>query len=244
MPRTDALESVFRPISGSRSHERVVDQIIFAIRSGAFELGARLPSVEEMAEQMQVSRPTVGLAVRLLSEHGVVEARRGVKGGVIVVDDDIPTPLLRLTDGRREPSLRELLEARRPVEMELARLAGERADEADLDDMRESIAQLEARTEGDAEMRLHFDHFFHYAMGRAARSDLLAHYQHQILKGITLVLHDYFVYEEDPTLVIDLHARTLDAIRRRDRTVIDRVMDEHLAYLERVAASGRTDSGR
>jgi DNA-binding FadR family transcriptional regulator len=65
-----------------------------------------------------------------------------------------------------------------------------------------------------------------------------------LLKGITLVLHDYFVYEEDPALVIDLHARTLDAIRRRDRTVIDRVMDEHLAYLERVAALGRTDSRR
>ena len=241
--KPDALEAIFQPIAGSRIHERVVDQIVFAIRSGVLQVGGRLPSVGDMAEQMNVSKPTIGLAVRVLSDHGIVEARRGVKGGVTVLSDDIPLSLLRLSDERREPGLRELLEARRPVEMEIARLAGERADAADLEDMRESIAQLEARTEGDAEMRLHFDHFFHYAMGRAARSELLAHYQHEILKGITLVLHDYFVLEENPATVIDLHARTFEAIAGRDPETIDRVMDEHLAYLERVAASGLAVGG-
>jgi GntR family transcriptional repressor for pyruvate dehydrogenase complex len=238
-PKADELQSIFQPIAGSRVHERVVDQIIFAIRSGVLTVGARLPSVDEMARQMNVSKPTVGNAVRLLSEHGLVEARRGVKGGVTVTDDDIPTTLLRLSEGHREPSLRDLLEARRPVEMEIARLAGERADEADLEDMRESILQLERRTEADAEMRLHFDHFFHYAMGRAARNDVLAYYQHQILEGITVILHDYFVLEEDPAAVADLHARTLEAIASRDRRAIDDVMDEHLAHLERVGDGGR-----
>jgi GntR family transcriptional repressor for pyruvate dehydrogenase complex len=229
-----AKKSLFQPIAGERIHERVADQIVYAIRSGAFKVGSRLPSVEEMARQMDVSKPTVGQAIRLLSDHGILKARRGVKGGVTVVGDDIPVSLLSLPD-RREPSLRELLEARRPVEMEIARLAGQRAEQRDLAEMREAIAELRERTQGDAEMRLHFDHLFHYAMGRAARSEVLAFLQHQILEGITVVLHDYFVLEEDPVQVADLHARTLEAIESNDSAQIDRVMDEHLAYLERVS---------
>ena len=38
----------FQPIADARVHERVVDQITFAIRSGAYAVGERLPSVEPM----------------------------------------------------------------------------------------------------------------------------------------------------------------------------------------------------
>ena len=85
-----------------RMHERVVDQITFAIRSGAYRLGDRLPSVEQMAHEMQVSKPTVGEAIRVLSEFGVVKSRRGVHGGVTVVSDNIPTTLLLLDEGSGE----------------------------------------------------------------------------------------------------------------------------------------------
>jgi GntR family transcriptional repressor for pyruvate dehydrogenase complex len=224
----------FQPITDPRVHQRVVDQITFAIRSGAYGVGERLPSVEQMARDMGVSKPTVGEAIRVLAGRGVVESRRGVKGGVTVVDDNIPITLLQLADGHSEPSLRELLEARRPVEMQIARLATERADSTDLEAMEDSIAKLVAHVGGDGESRLHFDHFFHYAMGRAARSELLAYYQHQILQGITVLLHDFFVTQENPETVVDLHRRTLDAIKGGSLEEVDRVMDEHLAYLERV----------
>lgn len=224
----------FQPITDPRVHERVVDQITFAIRSGAYQVGERLPSVEKMASEMGVSKPTVGEAVRVLAERGVVESRRGVRGGVTVADDNIPITLLQLTDGYSEASLRELLEARRPVETEIARLAALRADEQDVAAMEDSIAKLVDHIGRDAEARLHYDHFFHYAMGRAAHSELLAYYQHQILNGITVIMRDYFVNQENPEVVVELHRRTLDAIRGGEVSEVDEVMDEHLAYLERI----------
>lgn len=229
---------IFRPMHDPRMHERVVDQITFAVRSGAYRIGDRLPSVEQMAHDMQVSKPTVGEAIRVLSEFGVVKSRRGVHGGVTVVSDNIPTTLLMLTKGTAKSPLRELLEARRPVEMEIARLAAARAVPEDLEAMQDSIDRLlDQGTGQDWTVRLHFDHFFHYAMGRAARSDLLAYYQHQILEGITVVVQDYFARVEDPTVVAELHRRTLDAIRSGATADVDQVMDEHLAYLERVIDS-------
>ena len=230
----------FQPLHGPRMHERVVDQITFAIRSGAYRIGDRLPSVEQMALDMQVSKPTVGEAIRVLSDFGVVKSRRGVHGGVTVVEDNIPTTLLRLTKGPASSSLTELLEARRAVELEIARLAAQRATPADLEAMQDSIDRLMGEAAGDWTVRLHFDHFFHYAMGRAARSDLLAYYQHQILEGITVVMQDYFAHVEDPAVVAELHRRTLDAIRGGVADDVDRVMDEHLAYLERAVAAEET----
>ena len=224
--------SVFRPMHDARMHERVVDQVTFAIRSGVYRVGDRLPSVEQMAQHMQVSKPTVGEAVRVLSEFGVVKSRRGVHGGVTVVSDNIPTTLLLLTKGPAQSSLRELLEARRPVEMEIARLTAERAVPEDIEAMQDSIDRLLSATAASWTERLHIDHFFHYAMGRAARSDLLAYYQHQILEGITVLGKDYFAHVEDPAVVAELHRRTLDAIKAGTIADVDRIMDEHLAYLE------------
>ena len=43
--------------------------------------------------------------------------------------------------------------------------------------------------------------------------------------------------QEDPDLVIDLHTRTLAALKRRKEAAIVRIMDEHLAVVEKAAAA-------
>jgi DNA-binding FadR family transcriptional regulator len=220
----------------------VVDQITFGIRSGVYEVGEKLPSVARLADQFGVSKPTIGEAIRLLGDDGIVESKRGVTGGVTVIKDDIPTSLLGLVPQRRETDIRDILEARRAVEMEIARLACQRATDEDLARMSESIERLEQHVGDDLRLRLHFDHLFHYAMGRAARSDLLAYYQHQILKQLVIMWPEYFFEREDPITVIDLHRRTLDALRRRNERAVDRVMDEHLSVLELAAGIAGADA--
>lgn len=225
-------ERIFRPVVDSRAHEHVIDQITFGIRAGVYRVGEKLPPIGTLASQFGVSKPTVGEAVRILARHGVVASKRGVTGGVTVVSDDVPTALLGLVPERRDTDLRELLEARRAVEMEIARLAGRRADDADIASLRESVERLEQHIGSEGRVRLHYDHLFHYAMGRAARSDLLAYYQHQILKRLVVLLPEYFFEQEDPQLVLDIHRRTLKALMGRRESVLEGVMDEHLAVME------------
>jgi DNA-binding FadR family transcriptional regulator len=223
---------VFRPVIDSRAHEHVVDQIVFGIRSGVYTVGEKLPSVGELAQQFGVSKPTIGEAVRILGTHGVVLSKRGVTGGVTVISDDVPSALLGLVPERRQTDIRAILEARRAVEMEIARLASRRAEPDDIASMRESIERLEQHASDDQRLRLHFDHLFHYAMARAARSDLLAYYQHQILKQLVVVWPEYFYEREDPDIVIDLHRRTLTALERGQEGPVNRVMGEHLSVIE------------
>src|SRR5512145_270788 len=59
----------FRPVIDARAHEHVVDEIVFGIRSGAYRVGEKLPSVAGLAEQFGVSKPTIGEAIRLLADN-------------------------------------------------------------------------------------------------------------------------------------------------------------------------------
>jgi GntR family transcriptional repressor for pyruvate dehydrogenase complex len=218
----------FHPVSLTRAHEEVVDQIVYAIRSGLLTPGTRLPTIEELASMTSVSKPVIGEAVKLLREHGVLETKRGVQGGVTVVSDQIPTSLMRLATGWREATLTELVEARRPIELELALLAGERATPEDFQAMHTSLSKLrEAHGKGSKGSFLRFDHLFHYQIGLAARSEKLAYYQHRVLSEIAATLYDYELFHEDRDLVITTHEAMLDALEKRDPDSIRAAVDAH-----------------
>lgn len=223
-------------IDAARAHEEVVDQIVYAIRSGLLHSGDRLPTIEELAESTGVSKPVVGDAVRVLREHGVVASKRGIQGGVTVITDDVPMALLP-NRGWRRADLTELVEARRPIEMMLSLLAGERATEEDLSDMRETVELLEEAARRPDTSFLRFDHQFHYQVGRAARSEMLAFFQHRILSAIAVALHAYGLFHEDRDLVIRTHKELLSAIAARDEDLIREATERHFSTSDGAFAS-------
>src|SRR3954471_8991390 len=72
----------FHSITNTPAHEEVVEQITFAVLSGAYRPGERLPNIEALARLMGVSKPVVGEALKVLAGASVVRALRGVNGGV------------------------------------------------------------------------------------------------------------------------------------------------------------------
>jgi GntR family transcriptional regulator, transcriptional repressor for pyruvate dehydrogenase complex len=232
----------FYPISNPRAHEEVVEQITFAILSGAFGAGERLPNVEALARTMGVSKPVIGEALKVLTRAGVVRAQRGVHGGLTVDNVDVPDSILALTAPLRHFEIREIIEARRPVELQLALLAGERATDEDFTAMQVCIDRLREHSHSDLTNRIRFDHLFHYTIGRTARSRTLALYQHQILENLYARMRSYFADIEDVEGVISLHEMTLAAIRTRDATEITEAIDTHLKPLEKVVAEAAEGS--
>lgn len=222
------LFSRFHTVPQTRAHHDVIDQIVFGIRAGLIRTGEQLPTVETMANLTGVSKPVVGEAIRVLREHGVVSTRRGVHGGVTIVTDDIPNALLRVTSGWRRATLTELIEARRPIEAELALLAGIRGTRDDFAAMRETLGllKLALRDENSGSV-LKYDHRLHYQIGLAARSEMLAFHQHRVLSESAPALDEYGFLHEIPELAISTHEAMLDAIESRDPTAIRSAADWH-----------------
>jgi DNA-binding FadR family transcriptional regulator len=227
----------FHAITNARAHEEVVKQITFAILSGTFLPGERLPNIEQLSLAMGVSKPVVGEALKILAKEKIVLVQRGSSGGVFVETDNVPDSVMALTTPLRHLSLAELVEARHPVELQLALLAGERATETDFKTMQTCIDRLGEHRNSDLAVRIRFDHLFHYTIARAARSGALALFQHQILEQLFVRMHDYFSRNEDVDKVIEEHERTLDDIRSRKPARIKAAIAAHMRHLEDAVAS-------
>ncbi|MGH2358818.1 MAG: FadR/GntR family transcriptional regulator, partial [Candidatus Limnocylindria bacterium] len=116
-------------------------------------------------------------------------------------------------------------------------LCAERATPQEFEGLELSVRKLIEHRDADHLERRHWDHLFHYQMARAARSEVLAYMQHQILERLSVVMHEYFDQDEDPRQVEELHRETLDMLATRDPSLIERAIDRHLAPLELLVAA-------
>jgi GntR family transcriptional regulator, transcriptional repressor for pyruvate dehydrogenase complex len=77
-------ESLFIPAKRGRGSEDVALQIEAAILGGKIPPGQGLPSEREMQEQFKTGRGVIREALRTLKERGLLEIRKGAKGGAYV----------------------------------------------------------------------------------------------------------------------------------------------------------------
>jgi GntR family transcriptional regulator, transcriptional repressor for pyruvate dehydrogenase complex len=177
----------FDPIQQPKAHEYVAEQIRRHIALRLVQPGESLPSERELASMFGVGRPTIQLALRLLSADRLVEARRGRRGGTFVsepAEDPVALGELVARLRSRKDELEELLVYRRTVEPPVARLAARTRRPGDLAAMRKALrGMVAARSEPDY-MRL--DTELHLAVARATQSRYLV----AAIEDIRLQLND------------------------------------------------------
>jgi DNA-binding FadR family transcriptional regulator len=233
------LERGFEPLSTRRTFEEAVEQIAEKVRSGDLHEGDRLPSERELAARMRISRPTLREAVKVLAEAGVLAVRRGQAGGIFIRSELVPRELLRAGTAMRVGEVAGVLEARRLLEPRVAQLAAVHAGEDDFAAMQATIdRQRELGADPDflrhEDLFLQLDLKFHLALARSTRNStvvgLVRHLFRRLEIARDMAVHAPLV----PDWVIDIHERTLAAVRAADFALIDAVMDEHLAQLEQI----------
>ena len=233
------LERSFGPVATRRTFEEAVEQIAEKVKSGDIHVGDRLPSERELAGLMRISRPTLREAVKVLAEAGVLEVRRGQSGGIFVASELVPRELLRTRSEIRVSEVSGVLEARRLLEPRVAQLAAVHAGEDDFAAMQDTIErQRELARDEDflrhEDLFLQLDLKFHLAMARATRNSTVVSLMRSLFNRLEIA-RDMAVHAPlVPGWVIDIHERTLGAIRAADFELVDSVMDEHLSQLEQI----------
>jgi GntR family transcriptional repressor for pyruvate dehydrogenase complex len=233
------LERAFEPVATRRTFEEAVDQIAEKVKSGDLHVGDKLSSERELAAQMRISRPTLREAIKVLAEAGVLEVRRGQSGGIFVVSELVPRELLRSRSEMRVGEVAGVLEARRLLEPRVAQLAAVHAGEEDFAAMLDTI-ERQRELAGHDDFLKHEDLFlqldlkFHLAMARATRNSTVVSLMRSLFSRLEIA-RDMAVHAPlVPDWVIEIHERTLAAIRGHDFALIDEVMDEHLSQLEQI----------
>jgi DNA-binding FadR family transcriptional regulator len=231
---------VFTPVQTRKTFEEAVEQIAEKVKLGELAVGDRLPSERALAEQMEISRPTLREAVKVLVESGLLEVRRGSGGGMFIATELVPPELVARRKDIRIHEVAQVLEARRMLEPRVAQLAAMRAGAEDFAAMEQTIADQRALVgegsilRGGREDRfLALDVRFHLALARSTGNGVLVGLVRSVYRDLEIARDMAMHHETVPDWSLDIHEQTLAAVRSGDLERVEAVMDEHLAAIER-----------
>jgi GntR family transcriptional repressor for pyruvate dehydrogenase complex len=168
--------SLFEPIGHESVAEAVTTQIEDMIAAGILKEGRKLPAERDLADAMNVSRPKLREALRALEDRGLVTTRHGEGTFIAALTGKAMSPALLALYGRHGPAFFDYLEYRREQEGFAARLAADRATQADKARIEKTLADMDRAFEaGDSELSREADFQMHTAIVDASQNATLIH---------------------------------------------------------------------
>ena len=160
---------MFHPITTQNAFEAVVEQVRTAVDLALLVPGDRLPPERELAALLDMSRPTVREALRVLAMSGYIGIRRGSAGGAYVLERPRTGQADRVREAlsTRRRELSALLEWRRVVEAEAAALAATRISDDQLRALRARLVESGGRLVRSHGLWRAADSRFHIAIAEA-----------------------------------------------------------------------------
>ena len=115
-------------------HEQILSQVEHSILSRQLKPGDKLPPERELQEKYQIGRGTVREVLIALQQKGLIEIRKGSKGGAFVreMDAEHASETLALLIRHGRISVKHLADFREVVEVTTAAHAAERATAEDI----------------------------------------------------------------------------------------------------------------
>lgn len=211
-------------------YEDVVKEIRVAVLSGRYPSGAPLPSETQLADQFGVSRPVIREALRYLQSRGLIEIRRGTKGGAFIRDNFRHAFLEDFSDLilYRHVKVDHLTQARLLLEPEVSRLAAINAKPQDIEGMKELVRQYGNIKNIDEKDRMYA--LFHRLVGRCCGNPLYAQLMESIMdftEGFIRIIKPVskFIHQDHD------HDEIIDAFEKHDPERAAEVATRHARHI-------------
>lgn len=237
---------MFETLPRNALSEDIVSKLLALLKEKKLQPGDRLPPERELAERLQVSRPSLREALRALSIMHVVEIRQGSGTYISSLEPKRLVEHLDFVFALSDATYLSLFEARKVVEVGICGLAAQRITD-------EEIARLESCLEkslsGVTEPERYFqaDVELHEIITEAAASPILC----RIMAGISQLSlasrKRTVVLPGIANQVIEDHRAIIQALKQRDPEAARQAMYQHLTHVEQrllddLAASAATEA--
>ena len=221
--------------------DQIMEKIKQSIISGEFKVGERLPTELQLTERFGVSRVPVREALRSLRQAGFLVTKHGVGTFVNIVSPDILGNEFGTFMFLQEKSIKEMLQLRKLLEIESARLAAINASDLDL----KKILQFEEIAKEEV-TKLRFgkdnsffaaDLKFHVAIAEASHNAIYVQFINSIHE--TLHIHQ-FLSIRDPLQqyeVINYHRNICQAIVEHNPEKAALMMEMHIKRVEEIIST-------
>jgi GntR family transcriptional regulator, transcriptional repressor for pyruvate dehydrogenase complex len=233
---TSKVAAQLKPIQPQKLYVIAANRLAEQIKAGVWTPGARLPSERELSDTLGISRASVREALRALESIGILYSKRGAGHFVAEQSGAIPKneALISLVD-QGDPQ--ELMEARRALEPEVARLAAIYRDIDDLERLYEALERMQ-QLEADNlfEEYLEADFEFHLLIGYATHNPVVIDLERVIIermKAPAWKAAAYTIVPKNRPANRQQHAEILAAIMARKPKDAYQAMLNHLAHVAR-----------
>ena len=192
-------EQVFTPARAGRASEDVALQIEAAIVSGKIKPGDGLPSERDLQAQFRTGRGVIREALRTLKQKGLIEIRKGAKGGAFVKQIEVAnvSESLALFLKQNHISPEHLIEFRESIDRTITTLAIARADAAEKQRLVEETARLKeflVQDEPDMLALGEMDRELNIRLAKMTGNPVFEWVMRAIQLGFSS--HDYALYED------------------------------------------------
>ncbi len=241
--RTD----LYAPIHHGRTADEIVARIERLILDGVLRDGDRLPGERDLARRLDVSRPILREALKILETRGLLVSQHG--GGTFVADivgQVFSQPLIDLIS-RHGQARQDYLDYRRALEGMTAALAAERATDDDRAHLSGLIAEMRAgHAVDDYDRELEADIAFHTAIGESAHNIVLLHTMRAcyrlLSEGILLNRRMVFAAPGAHDALLMQHEAILAGILARDPDRARAAAEAHIDFIiDAARAADRAD---
>ena len=229
--------------------ERTVQQVIGWLKDGTLKPGGKLPSQNELVQQLGVSRTGIREALQVLAALNLIEIRPGLGCFVktvateYIINADVLAILLE------KEAILEVIEARKILEAGTAALATQRASGQDFWLMEDTLSRMEKALErGESVAGVAPE--FHIAVARATHNPVLAKlvtsFNGLMAKAGQLVeatVEDVTVFKRHE---LASHQELYQVIRRGDPDAATLAMVEHIEASQTLIVNGflQAEGGR
>jgi len=213
--------------------KNVADEIAEFLQRKILEMnlkeGDRLPSHEELAQQLGVSKASLREGLQKLSAMGVITLKQGL--GTIVATPKISNYLKILTPRliTKGSTLTDLFETRKSIESIIVSNAATKREETDIHDLEHLLSKMEkAIQDGNTQAFLRLDIDFHNTIAKAGKN--------RVLREILIVLNELLLFYENLTQrmpgavekAYGFHQKIFSAIKKKNPSLSRKLMEDHI----------------
>ena len=199
----------------------IAEEIRASIKNNELDIGSRLPSETELAEQFKVSRSTVREALKRLAAQNLIRTQRGASGGAFVkqlsfeeaYDYQITTSTLLLS--MNDVSFEIACEARFSLERACTYFAASRRTNKDIALLNSEISTQTKKNLSDEDFCAS-DIRFHRVLVDCAKNPVLSYQLAGAIEAMQPLMNMITFSERSREKIILFHQEILEAIIAKD----------------------------
>ncbi len=230
------MEKLFPKIGSILKLSQEISNIIEdAILQKKIQQGEKLPTEAELCNMFGVSRTAVREAFQMLAARGLVRVRKG--DGIYVSDyspENVTKPMsLFLELNLSKNYMLHVMEIRKMLEPQIARLAALRRTDEDLDDLSKNLEKHKRCKKDDSYTQGKIDGEFHLKIANACKNPIVSMAVKPVFELMPKTRSIVYAYiDTSQSEAIEYHSKILEMIKDGNADVSYETMKEHLKMAE------------